>query len=142
MGPRVILDTNVLLKVSNREPGYEIAVEILDRVESGEATAAISTITIAEVAVGYYTSGDEAAFKDFLLSLRSTAGYTIVGLDTSVAELAGKIRAITGLRLPDAIIAASGVSSGASHVITEDKQFKKAFDIIASLTPDEFLSSL
>ena len=63
-------------------------------------------------------------------------------VDTELAELAGKIRAKTGMRLPDAIIAASGVISGASHVITEDKQFTKASAFIASLAPDEFLKVL
>lgn len=139
MGPRVILDTNVLLKVYNREPGHEIVVEILDQVETGKTMAAISTVTIAEVAVGYHTSGDEAGLKNFILRLRSTGEYTIVDVDIELAGLAGKIRAKTGMRLPDAIIAASGVISGASHVITEDKKFKKASSFIASLTPEEFL---
>ena len=142
MGPRVILDTNVLLKVYNREPGHEIVVEILDQVETGKTMAAISTVTIAEVAVGYHTSGDEAGLKNFILRLRSTGEYTIVDVDIELAGLAGKIRAKTGMRLPDAIIAASGVISGASHVITEDKNFKKASSFIASLTPEEFLEVL
>ena len=142
MGPRVVLDTNVLLKVYNRESGYEGVVEILDQVESGKATATISTVTIAEVAVGYHTSGDEAGLKNFILRLRSTGEYAIVDVDTELAELAGKIRAKTGMRLPDAIIAASGVISGASHVITEDKQFIKVSAFIASLSPDEFLKVL
>lgn len=142
MGPRVVLDTNILLKVYNREPGYEGVVEILDQVESGKAAATISTVTIAEVAVGYHTSGDEAGLKNFILRLRSTGEYAIVDVDTELAELAGKIRAKTGIRLPDAIIAASGMISGASHVITEDKQFTKASAFIASLAPDEFLKVL
>jgi len=139
VGPRVILDTNVLLKVYNREPGHESVVEILDQVETGKTMAAISTVTIAEVAVGYHTSGDEAGLKNFILRLRSTGEYAIVDVDIELAGLAGKIRAKTGMRLPDAIIAASGVISGASHVITEDKKFKKASSFIASLTPEEFL---
>ena len=139
MGPRVILDTNVILKVYNREPGHESVVEILDQVETGKTMAAISTVTIAEVAVGYHTSGDEAGLKDFILRLRTTGEYAIMEVDIESAELAGEIRAKTGMRLPDAIIAASGVISGASHVITEDKNFRKASSFIASLTPEEFL---
>jgi predicted nucleic acid-binding protein len=142
VGPRVILDTNVLLKVYNREPGHESVVEILDQVETGKTMAAISTVTIAEVAVGYHTAGAEAGLKNFILRLRSTGEYTIVDVDIELAGLAGKIRAKTGMRLPDAIIAASGVISGASHVITEDKKFKKASFFIALLTPEEFLKVL
>ena len=126
----------------NREPGHEIVVEILDQVETGKTMAAISTVTIAEVAVGYHTSGDEAGLKDFILRLRTTSEYAIMEVDIESAELAGKIRAKTGMRLPDAIIAASGVISGASHVITEDKNFRKASSFIASLTPEEFLKVL
>ena len=56
-----------------------------------------------------------------------------------MAEFAGKIRAETGIRLLDAIIAASGLLIGASHVITEDKLFEKASRYIASIAPDEFI---
>jgi len=142
VGQRVILDTNVLLKVYNREPGHESVVEILDQVETGKTMAAISTVTIAEVAVGYHVSDDEAGLKDFILRLRTTDEYAIMEVDIESAELAGKIRAKTGMRLPDAIIAASGVISGATHVITEDKNFRKASSFIASLTPEEFLEVL
>ena len=142
MGHRVILDTCTLLKVTNREPGHEAVAEILDRVESGEANAAVSTITIAEVAVGYHTSRDEAGLRDFITRLRSAREYIIADLDTATAELAGRIRAETGMRLPDAIIAASGVLAGASHVITDDRQFARASAFIAPLTPEEFLERL
>ena len=142
MGQEVVLDTNVLLKVYNREPGYEGVTEILDSVDQGEVTAVVSAITVAEIAVGYHMSGDERGLKAFVLHLRSSGNYVTVDVDVELAELAGRIRAETGLRLPDAIIAATGVTAGASQVITEDKQFKKVSAFIPSLTPDEFLGTL
>ena len=92
--------------------------------------------------MGYHASGDEAGLRKFIDRLRSTADYAIMDVDTVAAELAGRIRAETGLRLPDAIIAASGVLSGASHVVTDDTQFAKASAFISPLTPEEYLQTL
>lgn len=138
MGNRIILDTNVLLKLVNREPGFESVVKILDRVEDGEVNAYLSAVTIAELAVGYYLSGDEAGLKDFLLHVRSRNNYSVVDVDIELGMLAGKIRASTGLRLPDAIIAASGIISEADFVITGDTNFRQASSFISPITPEEY----
>ena len=140
MGNRVVLDTNILLKVVNKESGYASVVKILDQVDKGNINAFLSAVTIAEVAVGYYRSGDEAGLKDFLLHIRSHNKYSVVEVDMELGELAGKIRASTGLRLPDAIIAASGMISEANWVITEDTHFKQASSFVSPITPDEFVN--
>ena len=142
MEPRIILDTNILLKVINKEPGHETVIEILDRVDSRSLKAVISTITVAEVAVGYYTSGDTQGLDNFIQLLYAKDGYTVREVTTEIAKQAARIRSETGLRLPDAIIAATGVATGASYIVTEDKEFMKAAPIITSLTPDELLDTL
>ncbi|MBD3207744.1 PIN domain-containing protein [Candidatus Bathyarchaeota archaeon] len=51
--------------------------------------------------------------------------YSIVYVNIELGELAGKIRASTGLRLPDAIIVATGIITEADWVITEDTHLSK-----------------
>jgi len=142
MGPKIVLDTNTLLKVINKEPDHQTMVEILNRVESGALQAIISTITIAEIAVGYHISGDEHGLDNFIQHLHAKNEYTITDVDTTIAGQAAMIRAQTGLRLPDSIIAATGTATEADYLITEDKEFKKAAHLITPLTPTELLDTL
>jgi predicted nucleic acid-binding protein len=61
-------------------------------------------------------------------------------VNLELGELAGKIRASTGLRLPDAIIVATGIITEADWVITEDTHFKQASSYISPIMPDEYTS--
>ena len=64
-------------------------------------------------------------------------------VNVSIADEAARIRAQTGLKLPDAIIAATGTIGKAKYVITNDtKAFKKASKVIEVRTPEEFMSEI
>ncbi len=142
MAMKVVLDTNIFLNVLNREePFFRDSSSILDLVDDGRLFGVVSTISIAELSVGYYAAGDEAGFKRFLLHILSSENYRLVDVDSNVAELAGKIRVEVGLRLPDALIIASGLKVGANHVVTVDEEFKKAEKFLKSVSPSEFLAS-
>lgn len=142
MALKVVLDTNIFLYVINREePFFSDSSALLDHVDDGRLLGVVSTITVAELSVGFYAAGDEAGLKRFLLHILSSENYELVDMDSSVAELAGKIRAESGLRLPDACIVASGLKAGASSVVTCDEEFRKAEKILKSVSPSEFLAS-
>jgi len=142
MALKVVLDTNIFLHVINREePFFDSSRTLLDLVDDGRLFGVVSAVSIAELSVGYYAAGDEAGLRRFLLHLLSSENYQLVDVDSSVAELAGKIRNETGLRLPDAFIVASGLKVGAGLVVTIDGEFKKAERILKSATPSEFLAS-
>lgn len=142
MAIKAVLDTNIFLNVINREEPFFIdSRSILDLVDEGRFFGVMSTISVAELSVGYYAAGDEAGFRRFLLHILSSENYQLVDVDSNVAELAGKIRVETGLRLPDALIIASGLKVGADQVVTGDEEFKRAKNILKSVSPSEFLAS-
>jgi predicted nucleic acid-binding protein len=142
MAIKAVLDTNIFLNVINREePFFRDSSSILDLVDDGRFFGVVSTISIAELSVGFYAAGDEAGFKRFLLHVLSSESYQLVDVDSNVAELAGKIRAEAGLRLPDALIIASGLKVGADRVVTVDEEFKRAEKFLRSVFPSEFLAS-
>ncbi len=52
----------------------------------------------------------------------------------------GRIRAATGLKLPDAIVVASAVNRNAKSLISNDESLKKAAKLIEVQTAKEFAS--
>lgn len=143
MAPRVILDTNIFLNVINREePHYGSSRELLDLIDAGEVEAVVSVITIAELSTGYYLAGDERGRREFLLHLLSSENYVVAEVDVGVADSAGRIRAETGLRLPDSIIVASGLREDVDLIVTHDEEFSKASKCLKSIMPEEMVDKL
>ncbi len=143
MATKVVIDTNIFLNVVNRENGfYWASKSILDAMDEGKLHGIVSTITLAEMASGYYQRGDERGRKEFMLHLLSSRNYSIVPLDAVIADLAGKIRAETGLRLPDAVIIASGVRSNAEFIVTNDRELKTPSNTLRPVGSKEFLALL
>ena len=136
------IDTNVFLNVKNREePYYEYSKSILDSVDDGRNKAFVSTVVIAEICSGYYLTREIQEKEEFLLHLLSSQNYEVVDVNVSIADEAARIRSETGLKLPDAIVAATGIIAKAKYVITNDTEsFKKASKTIRVRTPKEFIT--
>jgi predicted nucleic acid-binding protein len=136
------IDTNVFLNVKNREePYYNYSKSILDSVDEGRHKAFVSTVVIAEICSGYYLTHEVKEKEDFLLHLLSSQNYEVVDVSVSIADEAAHIRSETGLKLPDAIIAATGIIAKARYVVTNDTEsFKKASKTIGVRTPKEFIT--
>lgn len=143
MAQRVIIDTNVFLNVINREePHFSPSKELLDLVDAGKVKAVVSVITIAELSTGFYLMGDERGRREFLLHVMSSEDYKVAPVDVGVADSAGRIRAETGLRLPDSIIVSSGLKERVDLIVTHDEGFKVAGEYITSATPEEMVLGL
>lgn len=139
----MIIDTNVFLNVINREePLFSPSRKLLDLVDAGEVNAVISVITVAELSTGFYVMGDETGRREFLLHVMSSENYKVATVDVGVADAAGRIRAETGLRLPDSIIVSSGLREGADLIVTHDEGFKAAGEYMESATPEEMIHGL
>jgi len=140
MAETVVLDTNVFLNVINREePMFASSSRLLDLVDEGRVRAVVSTVTLAELSTGYCGVGDEKGWKALLLHLLSSEYYSVVDVDVNVADRAGRVRAETGLRMPDSIIVASGLLNDAGYVVTHDEEFNKASSHIQPITSEEFI---
>jgi len=143
MGIKVVLDTNIFLNVKNREePYYESSKRVLDAVDDGRLHAVVSVVSIAELCAGYYSVGDEGGRQEMIMHLLSSKDFSIVELDVKLADAAGRIRAETGLRLPDAIIVASGLERGATYIVTHDEEFRKGKRYLGAVTSQELVGRL
>jgi predicted nucleic acid-binding protein len=143
MALKVVVDTNIFISVKNKEePYYSSSKAVLDKVDEGVLRGIVSTIILAEICSGYYAAGELEEKDEFLTHILTSPNYTIADVTVGVADEAGRIRANTKLRLPDAIIVASGLKEKADYIVTYDEQLKKAGSLIKVVTAEEILDKL
>lgn len=136
MGMKVNLDTNIFIAVKNKESNFEYSKQILDRIEDKTLNAVISTVVFMEVLVGFYQNNEKDEANSF--SNKILLNYDLLTVDPEIAIEAAKIRAKFGIKLPDAIIAASTLLSECDYFITNDKPLLKKLDI-QKITPKKFV---
>lgn len=95
---------------------------LFERQAQGEIVFAVSTVTIAEVLAGPLKAGEEALAKRYRAVFEA---WQVVELTCDIAESAARLRGKYGLKLPDAIQAASALAINADALITHDRDFSK-----------------
>ena len=90
--------------------------------EQGKVQIAISTIAIAEVLAGPFKHGKDVLAKRYETAL---GGFEVVPVSQDIAVTAARLRATTGLRLPDALQAATALQIGAVALVTHDRDFSR-----------------
>ena len=137
---RVALDTNVLIAyLEDVEPLATAVEELLDSFMRRENRGIISTVTVAEILVGFYQAGDAAGAEGAVRRLRDLTrdGFEIADVTFEIAETAARLRAEKGGPLPDALIAATAMSRGAEVLYSQDEGMRRYGDgvEISSLAP-------
>jgi predicted nucleic acid-binding protein len=142
-GPIVVVDTSIIVGSLNpQEPSHESCSLALRLAHRGKFHPILSTITVAEVCVGYFQADDELGRHEFLDHVRGGGVYEVSPFDLDLAETAARVRAKTGLRLPDAVIVACGIQTGATFVVTYDEKFEKARSLIEPITAAALIKRL
>jgi len=88
----------------------------------GEIVLAVTPITLAEVLTGPLKAGEEALARRYRAVLESSQ---VVDFTCDIAAGAARLRGKYGLKLPDAIQAASALSINADALVTHDRDFAK-----------------
>ena len=88
----------------------------------GRLRFAITTITIAEVLTGPMMVGDDVLARRYRAILES---WRPIALDIDIAEGAARLRASLGLKLADAVQAASALAVNAAALVTHDRDFSR-----------------
>jgi len=125
---KLALDTNLLIYfLEGIEPQASKAEKILICFMKGEDEGIISTVTVAEILVGFYKAGnqEDADKVKKLLNDLTLNNFKIVPVTFEIADLAAKLSAQRGGRLPDALIVATALNQSANAVYSEDKDFQR-----------------
>jgi predicted nucleic acid-binding protein len=89
---------------------------------AGRVRFAVTPITVAEVLTGPFKAGDEALARRYRAVFDS---WDLVTLNADIAESAARLRATLGLKLADALQAASALAINADALVTHDRDFSR-----------------
>jgi predicted nucleic acid-binding protein len=122
-GALVLVDSAPIIYVL--EHHHKLAARfrpLFERQAAGEIRFAVTTITIAEVLTGPLEEDEEALAKRYRAVMES---WQVVNLTVDIAESAARFRASLGLRIADAIQAASAMAINADALLTHDRDFSR-----------------
>ena len=124
-GASLLVDTSVALAyLTGTEPTSSLAEQLFDSfVATGRNPAALSVITVHEILVRPFRSGT-AAVATAEGFLRHFAEIRLVEVTYDIAREAARIRAITGIRAPDALIIATALISQVDVLVTNDRSWQ------------------
>jgi len=119
----LLVDTPPIIYFLEEHPRYAARFEPLFEAQRiGQLRFAITTITIAEVLTGPLQAGEEALARRYRGILES---WKVLDLTADIAESAARLRAALGLKLPDAVQAASALAINADGLVTHDRDFSR-----------------
>ena len=123
------LDTAPLIYFIEENPIYLEAVNLFfEAMDRGDFSVVTSTVTLLEVLVHPLRSNNAALaeeYRDILLNSKLMT----VGVSSTIAEQAARLRAAHNIRTPDAIQISAALNAGATHFFTNDIKLPDIADI-------------
>jgi predicted nucleic acid-binding protein len=127
---RLVLDSSVVIAYLNaNEVASPVARIVIDEFLARERNNAVLSASAAgEILVRPYQMGKarEVAFE-----ILDMPGVQLRSVDFLVAAEAARMRSESKLRLPDAIVLATGVLTGAAVLVTNDRELAAAAPTVA-----------
>ncbi|MCU0922410.1 MAG: type II toxin-antitoxin system VapC family toxin [Burkholderiaceae bacterium] len=122
-GDLVVVDSAPLIYLLDDHPLFaQLFLGLFELHAAGRVQIAVSCVSVAEVLTGPFKQGQDALAKRYEKAL---AGFEIVPVSIDIAVTAARLRAGTGLRLPDAMQAATALEIGAVALVTHDRDFSR-----------------
>jgi predicted nucleic acid-binding protein len=132
-GASLLIDSSVVLAyLAGNEPTSALATEVFDSlIATGRNPASLSTVTVGEILVLPFKRGPAAVAvaEGFL---RHFADMRLVAVTYEVAREAARVRALTDLPMPDALIISSALAVDADVLVTSDRTWRSR---LAALDP-------
>jgi predicted nucleic acid-binding protein len=113
-----------------RHPHFGAIVQpIFEEIEKGNIQAITTNLTLLEVLVQPYRSGNEKLAQQYKDILLNAEGLTMLMVSHEISENAAKLRAKYAIRTPDAIQLATAIENNADTFLTNDEALKKILEI-------------
>ncbi|MCX8202032.1 MAG: type II toxin-antitoxin system VapC family toxin [Candidatus Caldarchaeum sp.] len=135
---KIILDTNVFVAAKNRDDRrHSEALALIENTDEGRLRCVVPTLVIAELCTGYHQMGDAEEADELLTGFITSPNYEIAPLDHKTACEAGRLRAELGLKLPDAIIVATALTTNSNAIVTYDVEMAKSVPYVKVVEPSK-----
>ncbi len=128
-GKRVLLDTNIIIYLTdNIEPYADLSRVLFEMVEAGDTFAIISVLTVAEVMQGPLRKGDSKTALSVKGYLQNFPNSICQEINSGVIDRMGMDNRVSwsGLRTVDSLIISSGLVHDVDRIVSNDRHFKKA----------------
>lgn len=128
----VLLDTSVVIAVLNRGDSLHSSARNAVLAERARHTLAISVLTYGEMLVGPLHKGAEALD----IAERFAAQTSILDVSPPIARVAAELRVRSNLKLPDAVILATGLRHGVDVILTGDARWREVAETVRVIGRD------
>ena len=114
-------DTSPFIYIIEQHTAYvRLLRELFLRVDSGTIKGFSSVVTLTELLTKPKQVGATAIENEYRHLLLNSRNFTLVPIDSTIAELAAELRARHRLRTPDALQIAAAISVGCEAFVTND----------------------
>lgn len=122
-GP-VALDTVAFIYFIEENARFLRAVEpVFEAIDEGRLAAVTSSLTLLEVLVVPFRSGNAVLADRYEQALTRGRGLTLIDIDRGQLRAAAQLRSVfPRLRTPDAIQVSAALSAGCSALLTNDRE--------------------
>lgn len=139
-GKRICIDTAPVIYFIEKHPEYSSLLHpVFAEIDGGNIEAITSTLTLLEVLVLPFKTGNTRLAERYREILMFSEGFTTFAMLNEVSELAAEIRARHEIKTPDSIQIATGVLYEADCFLTNDSALKKVSQEIEVVVLDDFL---
>lgn len=137
---RVLADTSTIIYFLNGVSPYEDTLKsFFFLVEQGKVEMVLSLITEVELLVGPMKNKNEEAINLVRLFLSRFPSIEVLPVSREIGHRAARLRAENGLKLPDALIVATGIVSGCRAVIGNDRSWA-GMEALPFIRLDDFIT--
>lgn len=116
-------DTVTFIYFIEEHPRYLPLIEpLFEALDDGALIAVTSTLTLLETLVVPFRAGDLSLAGRYEEILRTSRGLYLIDLDRPLLRQAAQIRALHGLKTPDALQVAAALTTGCKAFVTNDRK--------------------
>lgn len=136
------LDTSVFIYfLENNQKYGPLARITINGIENGKWEGVTSTITLMEITVRPWQTGQESIAREYEAVLVHFPNLSVVDVDRDVARIAAQLRAKYNVAPPDALQVAASLNYGAKAFLTNDRRLSRLQDLIDVLVMDDFVNN-
>jgi predicted nucleic acid-binding protein len=120
---RIAVDTSIFIYFIEAAPVWLPLIAPLFRAaDNGQLELVTSSVTLLEVLVVPYRANNEALAVRYEALLTGSRGIRLIDMTRDQVRLAARLRALTGMRTPDALQLSAAREAGCSAFLTNDRR--------------------
>lgn len=122
-GGPIALDTTAIIYFIEQEPRYVSQLRpLFIQADQGERTLVTSALTLHEVLVLPFRTGNRVLAERYEQLLTRSRGVRLIDISRGVLRSAAQLRAAASIKAPDALHLATAINAGCLHFITNGRR--------------------